>query len=380
MIFSKKKIVIVTATRADYGKLKSIILKIQKNKKFNTKIFVTGMHNLNLYGKTVIELKKDNIKNLHIYKNQSSRISMNQILINTIQGFSKFLSKENPDLVIVHGDRIEPLACAISALLSKTKIAHIEGGEVSGTIDEILRHAISKLSHVHFVSNNIARKRLIQMGENKKNIFITGSPDVDIILDKKLPKLSHVKKRYDINFDKYAIAILHPVVTNTKFLKNEAELFYNSLVQTKKKFIITYPNNDFGSNIIFKEINKLKKNKNFKIFPSIRFEYFLTLLKNSKFIIGNSSCGIMEAPYYGIPTINLGDRQKNRVKNKNIININFKKNEIIKTIKKIEKSKIKKNIFFGKGNADNIIIKILSSQKFWETNFQKNFIDINKLH
>ena len=380
MIFSKKKIVIVTATRADYGKLKSIILKIQKNKKFNTKIFVTGMHNLNLYGKTVIELKKDNIKNLHIYKNQSSRISMNQILINTIQGFSKFLSKENPDLVIVHGDRIEPLACAISALLSQTKIAHIEGGEVSGTIDEILRHAISKLSHVHFVSNNIARKRLIQMGENKKNIFITGSPDVDIILDKKLPKLSHVKKRYDINFDKYAIAILHPVVTNTKFLKNEAELFYNSLVQTKKKFIITYPNNDFGSNIIFKEINKLKKNKNFKIFPSIRFEYFLTLLKNSKFIIGNSSCGIMEAPYYGIPTINLGDRQKNRVKNKNIININFKKNEIIKTIKKIEKSKIKKNIFFGKGNADNIIIKILSSQKFWETNFQKNFIDINKLH
>ncbi len=337
------------------------------------------MHNLDLYGKTVIELKKDNIKNLHIYKNQSSRDSMNQILINTIQGFSKFLSKENPDLVIVHGDRIEPLACAISALLSKTKIAHIEGGEVSGTIDEILRHAISKLSHTHFVSNTIAKKRLIQMGENKKNIFITGSPDVDIILDKKLPKLGHVKKRYDINFDNYAIAILHPVVTNTKFLKNEAKLFYNSLVQTKKKFIITYPNNDMGSNVIFKEINKLNNNKNFKIFPSIRFEYFLTLLKNSKFIIGNSSCGIMEAPYYGIPTINLGDRQKNRVKNKNIFNINFNKNEIIKTIKKIEKSKIKKNIFFGKGNADNIIIKILSSQKFWETNFQKNFVDINKL-
>ena len=156
-------------------------------------------------------------------------------------------------------------------------------------------------------------------------------------------------------------------------------MFYNSLVQTKKKFIITYPNNDLGSNVIFKEINKLNNNKNFKIFPSIRFEYFLTLLKNSKFIIGNSSCGIMEAPYYGIPTINLGDRQKNRVKNKNIFNINFNKNEIIKTIKKIEKSKIKKNIFFGKGNADNIIIKILSSQKFWETNFQKNFVDINKL-
>ena len=105
-----------------------------------------------------------------------------------------------------------------------------------------------------------------------------------------------------------------------------------------------------GSNVIFKEINKLNNNKKIKIFPSIRFEYFLTLLKNSKFIIGNSSCGIMEAPYYGIPTINLGDRQKNRVKNKNIFNINFNKNEIIKTIKKIEKFKIKKNIFFEKGN------------------------------
>lgn len=375
-MFAKKKIIIVTSTRADYGKLKSIILKIQKNKKFFTKIYVTGMHNLNLYGKTLVELKKDKIKNLYVHKNQSTKSTMNEILVNTIQNFSKFISVEKPDLVIVHGDRIEPLACTISSLLNNIKIAHIEGGEVSGTLDEILRHAITKLSQIHFVSNKMAKRRLIQMGEDKKNIYVTGSPDVDIILKKNQIKLSYVKKRYDINFNEYAIAILHPVVTNSEYLEKEVKIFFSSLVKSKKNFIITYPNNDVGSDIIFKEINRLKKNKNFKIFPSIRFEYFLSLLKNSEFIIGNSSCGLMEAPYYGIPTINLGDRQKNRTHNKNVFNINFNEKIIIQTIEKVKKIKIKKNTFFGTGNADKRIIKLLNLKKFWDTNFGKSFVDM----
>jgi UDP-N-acetylglucosamine 2-epimerase (hydrolysing) len=301
---------------------------------------------------------------------------MDEILINTIRGFSPFLKKFKPDLVMIHGDRIEPLACALSSLLNNFLVAHIEGGEVSGTVDEMLRHAISKISQIHLVSNKIAKKRLIQMGENKKNIFIVGSPDVDIILSDLLPSLSKVKKRYEIDFDKFAIAVIHPVTTSLKNLKKEAKIFFRSLKKTKKNFIIIYPNNDHGSKIILNEISKYKDCKNFQIFPSIRFEYYLTLLKNSSFIIGNSSSGIMEAPYYGVSTINIGDRQKNRLQSKLIINTQFSEKKILNSIKFVENRKISKKNFFGKGNSALKILSLLRTNKIWKISNQKNFIDI----
>lgn len=372
----KKKILFVTSTRADYGKLKSIILSVQRNKKFESKVFVTGMHNLKLYGSTVGELKFDKIKGIFFHRNQNKFSKMDEILINTIRGFSPFLKRFKPDLVMIHGDRIEPLACALSSLLNNFLVAHIEGGEVSGTVDEMLRHAISKISQIHLVSNKIAKKRLIQMGENKKNIFIVGSPDVDIILSDLLPSLSKVKKRYEINFDKFAIAVIHPVTTSLKNLEKEAKIFFRSLKKTKKNFIIIYPNNDHGSKIILNEISKYKSCKNFKIFPSIRFEYYLTLLKNSSFIIGNSSSGIMEAPYYGVSTINIGDRQKNRLQSKLILNTQFSEKKILSSIKFVENRKISKKNFFGKGNSALKILSLLRTNKIWKISNQKNFIDI----
>ena len=264
-----KKNSFVTSTRADYGKLKAIILSVQKNKKFESRVFVTGMHNIKLYGSTVGELIIDKIKGIYFHKNQNKLSKMDEILINTIRGFSPFLKKFKPDLVVIHGDRIEPLACAISSLLNNFLVAHVEGGEVSGTVDEMLRHAISKISQIHLVSNKIAKKRLIQMGENKKNIFIVGSPDVDIILSKSLPTLKEVKKRYDINFDKFAIAILHPVTTNIDNLKKEAKIFFKSLANSKKNFILIYPNNDHGSKYILKELLKYKNSKILKFFHQL---------------------------------------------------------------------------------------------------------------
>lgn len=376
MTSNKKKILFVTSTRADYGKIKSLIIKIQKNKKFLSKVFVTGMHNLKLYGKTIGELKMDKISGLVVHNNQNKFSKMDEILINTIRGFSPVLKKFKPDLVIIHGDRTEPLACALSALLNNFNVVHIEGGEVSGTVDEMLRHAISKISHIHLVSNKIAKKRLIQMGENKKNIFTVGSPDVDMILGKNLPNLYKVKKKYEIIFNNYAIGILHPITTNLKNLKKETKIFLNSLVKSDLNYILIYPNNDHGSDIILKEITRFKNYKKFKIFPSIRFEYYLTLLKHSKFIIGNSSSGIIEAPYYGVSTLNLGDRQKNRLKTKLIKNVNFVEKKILKSIKFVKNRKIKKRKFFGDGKSAEKIMKLFLSNKIWNISNQKNFIDI----
>ena len=376
MMFYKKKILFVTSTRADYGKIKSLIIKTQKNKKFISKVFVTGMHNLKLYGKTIGELKMDKISGLIVHNNQNKFSKMDEILINTIRGFSPVLKKFKPDLVVIHGDRTEPLACALSALLNNFNVAHIEGGEVSGTVDEMLRHAISKISHIHLVSNKTAKKRLIQMGENKKNIFVVGSPDVDMILGKDLPNLNIVKKRYDITFENYAIGIIHPITTNLKNLKRETKIFLNSMVKSNLNYILIYPNNDHGSDMILNEIKKLKKNKKFKIFPSIRFEYYLTLLKNSRFIIGNSSSGIIEAPYYGVSTINLGDRQKNRLQSKLIKNESFNEKLILQSIDFAKNRKIKKRKFFGDGKSAEKIMELFLSNKIWNISNQKNFIDI----
>jgi UDP-N-acetylglucosamine 2-epimerase (hydrolysing) len=375
-MLNKKKIIFVTSTRADYGKIKTVILKIQKKKNIITKVFVTGMHNMNLYGKTIVEIKEDKIKNLYVYNNQKLSFSMNKILINTIKGFSNYLENEKPDLVILHGDRIEPLGCAISSLLLNVKIIHIEGGEVSGTVDEMIRHAISKLSHIHFVTNKLAKKRLLQMGEDKKSIFVVGSPDVDLILSKNLPSINEVKKRYEIEYDKYSISILHPVTTNLENIKSETKLYFEALIESGQNYVITYPNNDLGSDYILNQINNLKKMPNFKVFPSLRFEFFLTLLKNSSFIIGNSSCGLMEAPYYGVPTINIGDRQKNRLKSKTLINIDFNKKKILKEIKSINNKKVPKSKFFGNGNSSLKIQKLICSNKIWNIKLQKSFINL----
>ena len=375
----KKKIVFITATRADYGKLKSIIKAVQLNKKFKTKIFVTGMHNLRFYGNTVNLLKKDRIKSLVKFGNQKKNDSMENIVAKTINGFSNFINRWKPDLIVTHGDRVEPLACAIVGCLSNTLVAHIEGGEVSGTVDEILRHSISKLSHLHFVSNNLAKKRLLQLGELEKNIFIIGSPDIDILLYIKKNFLYKVQKHYGLKFNKYSIVLFHPVVTlknNQNYL--HAKKLVDTLLETKNNYIVIFPNNDKGSQEILRAYKKIKNHRRFKIFSSLRFEYFLSLLQNSDFIIGNSSAGVREAPYYGIPTINLGFRQNKRSLSKSVINLNFEKKKILKIIRHINKNnvKFKKRREFGGGKAYKKFIKIINNKKFWDTPKQKYFKDL----
>lgn len=376
-----KIITFITGTRADYGKIKSLILELQKKKnQFKTHLIVTGMHNIKKYGLTRDEIKKDKIKNCYVFSNQTKNITMDIILANTIKGINKFISNNHTDLIVVHGDRVESLAGAITGCLNNIKVAHIEGGEISGTIDGLIRHSISKLSHLHFVTNKIAKLRLEQMGESKNSIFTIGSPDVDIILKKKLPNIFLAKKRYNINFEKYAICIFHPVTTELQKIEYQIKSLLNALIKSKFNYIILLPNNDLGHDIIFDQIISLKKKKlkNFKILPSMRFEYYLTLLKNSNFIIGNSSSGIMEAPYYGVPTIDLGTRQKNRAQISSVISLNIYSN-LNKLINKFKKKKyqFKPLKFFGNGNSHKKFLSILNQKKIWKIKNQKQFIQLN---
>ena len=375
----QKKILFLTGTRADFGKIKSLIQILEIQQDFEVFVFVTGMHLQELYGYTLIEIERCNFKNVFIFENHTHETTMDLTLARTIEGLSGYCKTINPDMIVVHGDRVETLAGAIVGSLNNILVAHIEGGEISGTVDELIRHSVSKLSHIHFVSNKQAAKRLLQMGEINESVFTIGSPDIDIMFSDLLPDLDVVKKYYQIPFEKFAIVMFHPVTTEFKGMQKYAHDFVEVLLNDNHNYIVIYPNNDLGSQFIVEEYEKLKDNPRFRIFPSLRFEYFLMLLKNSQFIIGNSSAGIREAPYYGIPIINIGTRQQNRAIHADIINTDYSGTNIKEALNLIVSHKVNpSNEDFGQGNSKELFLECIKNQDIWKLNHQKQFRDFNE--
>ena len=372
-----RKIVFLTGTRADFGKLKPLMLKVEYDSSFENHIFVTGMHMLSKYGFTADEVKKSGFKNIYKFINQNASDRMDHVLAKTVLGLSDYVKEVSPHLIVVHGDRVEALAGAIVGSLNNILVAHIEGGEVSGTVDELIRHSVTKLAHVHFVSNSTAKKRLIQLGESDSSIHVIGSPDIDVMNSNDLPDLSSVKNYYDIDFNSYAILMFHPVTTEIDKLERHTKILVNEIIRSGLKFIVIYPNNDTGTEIIMRTYGLLDNNPNVKIFPSMRFEYFLTILKNADFIIGNSSAGVREAPHYGVPSINLGTRQLNRVQSKLVLDTLIDSDSIKMAMNSIRKIKRESLSIFGNGNSANKFEKIIKNNEFWKRSPQKHFVDFS---
>lgn len=373
-----KKIAFLSGTRADFGKIKSLISILQGIPSIDVHIFVTGMHLNPKYGNTIDEIISCGFGNIYPFINHGSAEGMDKTLASTIEGFSRFVTYQNPDLIIVHGDRVEALAGAIVGATNNILVAHIEGGELSGTIDELIRHAVSKLSHIHFVSNADAKTRLIQMGEVPNSIFVIGSPDLDIMSSDLLPSLSEAKRHYEIDFCAYGISMYHSVTTELASAKSDASQYFKALKKVKRNFIVIYPNNDPGSEYIIDEIESLRSKNNFRIFPSVRFEYFLTLLKNADFIVGNSSAGIREAPYYGVPVVNVGSRQSNRNLSDAILNTTNEMEEISRAIQAALSSYDGgiRGSNFGNGNSDKKFRDIILDDDLWKIGVQKQFQDV----
>lgn len=375
-----KKIVFLSGTRADWGKIKALVQEVKESKSFEYKIFVCGMHLLELYGKTFIEIFKDGFDEVFLAKAHKYQERMDLALSDSIKQFSNFIKEYKPDLIVIHGDRLEALAGAIVGAFNNILVAHIEGGEVSGTIDESIRHSISKLAHLHFVANEEAKRRLIQLGEKQEDIFVIGSPDIDLMLGSSLPTLKAVEKHYyQIQPFKgeYAIFLYHPVTTEEESLERNITQSIEALEKCGENFIVIYPNNDLGSKTILKAYKRLEKNPHFALFKSLKFEAFLTLLKNAKFIIGNSSAGIREAPIYGIPCINLGSRQEGRYKEgEGIVSVKESEKEILEAIRKVQTLKLTPRLEFGKGKSAKEFIAVLENGEIWDKKLQKKFVDM----
>lgn len=373
---NNRRLLFLSGTRADFGKLKSLIQITDSHPAFDVHIFVTGMHMHYKYGYTVNEILKSGFDKVFKFINYTSETTMDLTLAKTIDGLSSYIKEERPDMIIVHGDRVEALAGAITGSLNNILVAHIEGGEVSGTIDELIRHSVTKMSHIHFVSNKQAKKRLLQMGEREESIYVIGSPDVDVMFSEKLPSLKTVKDYYNIPFEHYGVVMFHPVTTEADYMYEAAANLVQALQDSGKNYVVIYPNNDLGSQDILDAFKVLEHDVRFCVFPSLRFEYFLALLKNSDLIVGNSSAGIREAPYYGIPSVNIGTRQNNRALNEEIINTDYTVESIKNGITKAHYlGRYAPQVLFGNGKSDELFMQCLLNTTFWETSKQKLFSD-----
>lgn len=370
-----KKVLFLTGTRADFGKLKPLIGALRDTEGFLPQIFVTGMHMLERFGSTWEEVVESGLASVYPFVNQAPGDSMDVVLAKTVTGLSDYVKESSPDLIVVHGDRVEALAGSIVGTLNNIRVAHIEGGELSGTVDEVLRHAVSKLSHWHFVSNDESRNRLLQLGEAEDSVFVIGSPDIDVMDSPTLPDVREAMDHYDLDLADYGILIYHPVTTELDSIEGNTHVIMEALADHGQDIIVIESNNDWGSEKIRQAYASYQSNPKFHFFPSMRFEYFLAILRDAKFMIGNSSAGVREAPHYGVPTINLGSRQNNRVRSSLVLNTEISREAISESLQNAGKiARVPENNF-GDGRSVERFVEIVQNAKKWSSPIQKQFVD-----
>ena len=375
----KKKILFITERRADFSKLRPIIKEIEKSKKFEYYLVVTGSHLLKKYGNTINEIKKDGFKIYKKFKmfdeNEADTLdAMTLGFGKAVINLTKIITKLKPDLIFVGFDIGANFAASVVGAHLNIHVAHLEGGEVTGTIDESIRHATSKFSHIHFTSNKKATKRLIKMGESPKTIFTVGNPSLDEIKSTNILKKNIIEKEFKIDLEQHLLLILqHTVTTEINKIDKYFLETVKAIKELKIQSIIISGNIDAGS----QKIKKIIENSKIKHYDNLSFEKYISLLYYSSVIVGNSSSGIMEAPFLRIPSVNIGTRQQGRGKNTSIINVNYNKNEIknaiIKSIKdkKFLNSIKKQKNQYGNGDSAKKIIKILEKLNWDKIPIQK---------
>ena len=370
-----KKICFTTTSRADFGTLNELIKEVIKEKRFSVQLIISGSHYSKIFGKTekeIIYKKKCLVKKIQVLQHNRNTNSVAISFSEIMRKFTNVLNELEPDIFVVFGDRYEMFAAAISAYILRVPIAHIAGGEkTAGSMDEGFRHSISKLSSLHFPVMHNYKKRLIQLGENPKTVFNFGSLNLLKIKNNKYLTKSELEKKLKTKFyNKKLIITYHPeTIDNKKCIKN-LSVVLNALKKIKKTtMIITSPNADAKGVLMIKYINKyIKKHKlkNFLFFKSLGSSVYLSLLRIADGVVGNSSSGISEVPFFGIGTVNIGDRQQGRFMASSIVNCSASEVSIVNSIKKILNSNFKKKMknkiktYVSKNIARKITKKLLS--------------------
>ena len=373
-----KTLAIFSTTRAEYGIFKPLLKELTKQKNINTLLFVGGTHLSDKYGKTIEEITNDNFSITDTFDyllNDDTEFTITKSM--GIESFelARIFRQYKFDAICILGDRYELLPIVTTAIIFRKAIIHIHGGEkTEGAIDEQIRHMITKAAHLHFAACKEYAKNIIKLGEEKNRVFNTGALAVDNMKRLKSIKKEKIFKKLKIDTKQPTIIVtFHPTTLRTKIsTQQQITNLFAALHQFNYQVIITAPNIDNNREIIEKIIQReTKRNKNYHYIKSLGEKNFHALLKHCEFIIGNSSSGIIEAPYYKIPSINIGDRQKGRIRHKSIIDTNYDIIAIKKAIKKASSRKFRKQIEnmtykFGEGNTAKKMVEIIKKINFDE--------------
>ena len=368
-----KKIAVVTGTRADYGILKPVLKAVRSNPKLSLSLIVTGMHLSREFGYTVREIENDGFRidaKVSMLHAQDTGAAMAKSIGKCVQKMAAALARIKPDILLLLGDRGEMLAGGVAATYMGIPIAHLHGGEVSGSVDEPVRHAIAKLAHIHFPATRESAKRIIKMGEDPSRVFVVGAPALDTIMNEKLLNPTELSKKYGLDLSEPLLLVLqHPVVTEADEAADQIKETLDAIVELKHRTILIYPNADAGGRRMIKVIEKYEKYPFITSFKSLPYIDYLSLMKVASVMIGNSSSGIIEAPSFHLPAVNIGGRQGGRERSTNVIDVKHDKREIARAIKKAlydkgfrEKVRKCKNPY-GDGRAGVRVAQILSEIK-----------------
>ena len=383
-----RKICAITANRADFSRIETILEAIKGRSDIQLDLIVMGSHLLSKTGKTIEEIKRKGFKvNFTSYMEigGGNPVAMTKSVGLAIVDLSTLLNQIKPDIVIVPVDRFESLAMGVTAALMNIHIAHIQGGEVTGTIDESIRHALTKMAHLHFVATEKSKERVIKMGEPSQTVFNVGCPGTDLLLktpvwgkkatiEKVNEFIETTKAKKRLNLDEpYLLVVQHPVTTEFGTAAVQITETLEALKNFNEQVIVLWSNIDAGSDAyskVFREYILFSSGHNMKIFKHLPTELYVNVLRNASCLMGNSSSGIREACYFGTPVVNIGSRQAGRERGSNVVDVDHNREEIVKAIEKqINNGKYPAEFVYGDGTAGKKIAEILATIKL--PNIQK---------
>lgn len=389
-----KKLTIITSTRAEYGLLKPLIFRLQSEPFFDIRVAVTGSHLSSEFGMTVQEILNDGIKidkKVEIILSSDSNVAVSKSMGLALISFSEYFDETNPDGVIVLGDRYEILAVSCAAMNAKVPIIHLHGGELTeGLIDEAIRHSISKMSLIHFTSTESYRRRVIQLGESPDRVFNVGALGVENAMNIKTLSVDELSKCIGVDLgSNYAVGTFHPVTLENMTAKKQIDELLSAISEFPDiNFLFTKANSDMNGRVINQMIlDYSKNNKNLFLIDSLGVNRYISAISSAKFVIGNSSSGIIEAPSFHVPTVNIGDRQKGRIYGDTVINCLPDRGSIKKAIERALDvdfiSSLKNTVNpYGNGNSSERIVLILKDlyssgslslkKKFYDLTFSFN--------
>jgi GDP/UDP-N,N'-diacetylbacillosamine 2-epimerase (hydrolysing) len=376
-----RKIAVVTGSRAEYGILYPVLKAIEAHQELKLSLVVTGMHLSHEFGYTVKEIENDGFKidaKVDMLLSSDTPEAMAKSVGMGIIGMAQTWEQLKPDIILVLGDRVEPLAAAITGAYMNIPVAQIHGGDVCGNIDDPARHAITKFAHIHFPATGKSAERIIKMGEDEWRVHVVGSPALDVILNEPSVPREVLAKKFGLDLSKPLILLAqHPVTTQVDEAEEHMRETLEAIVEIGNPTVLVYPNSDAGGRRMIEVIKEYGKYPSIKTFKSLPRREYLSLMKVASVMVGNSSSGIIDAPSFGLPAVNIGIRQEGRERGKNIIDVRHNRQEIIKGIEKALTDKeflteVKKcQSPYGDGKTGPRIAEILSKVEITPQLLQK---------